>query len=254
MIAKNKISEVCQLHQKKVRDQLSLFIVEGTKSVCELLNSSMKIKELYASEKWIEEHKNLISDKINIFIASYSEMERMSNLKTPQEVLAVVFAPHFSVCDIDDKLPLLVLDDIRDPGNMGTIIRTAEWFGFQQILCSETTVEFANPKTIQATMGSFCRIKIVYTNLPSFFKSRQNNNNVFGTFMEGTNIAESLFPSDAIIVIGNESTGISEENKPFINKRIHIPSPIVKGQKAESLNASVAAAIVMYQYSISLLK
>jgi len=251
MIAKNKISEVRLLHQKKFRDQLHLFLVEGTKSVCDLLNSRMTVKELFASEKWIDEHRDLISNEIELFCVTNSELERLSNFKTPQEVLAVVVSPQFFIDDIDEKLPLLVLDDIRDPGNLGTIIRTAEWFGFRQLLCSDTTVEFTNPKTIQATMGSFSRMKIVYANLPSFFNARKEDGQVFGTFMKGKNIAELQFPLNAIFVIGNESNGISEEVKPFINERIHIPSPIVKGQKAESLNASVAAAIVLYQYSVS---
>lgn len=251
MIAKNKISEVRLLHQKKFRDQLHLFLVEGTKSVCDLLNSKMKIKELFASEKWIDEHRDLISNDFEIFCVTNSEIERMSNFKTPQEVLAVVVSPQFFIDDIDEKLPLLVLDDIRDPGNLGTIIRTAEWFGFRQLLCSDTSVEFTNPKTIQATMGSFCRMKIVFSNLPVFFKARKDNSQVFGAFMEGQNITESKFPLNAVFVIGNESNGISEDVRPFINERIHIPSPIVKGQKAESLNASVAAAIVLYQYSVS---
>ena len=251
MIAKSRIFEVRRLHQKKFRDELGLFMVEGTKSVCDLLNSRMTVRELYASENWMNEYRDLISNEIELFCVTNSEMERLSNFKTPQEVLAVVVSPQFFIDDIDENLPLLVLDDIRDPGNMGTIIRTADWFGFRQILCSDTSVEFTNPKTIQATMGSFCRMKIVFSNLPAFFKARKDNSHVFGAFMEGENIAESKFPLNAVFVIGNESNGVSEDMRPFINEKIHIPSPAISGQKAESLNASVAAAIVLYQYSVS---
>ena len=251
MISKNKISELRQLHQKKYRDKLSLFMVEGTKSVCDLLDSGMTVRELYASENWINEYRHLISNEIEIFCVTNSEMERLSNFKTPQEVLAVVATPEFCIRDIDEKLPLLVLDNIRDPGNMGTIIRTADWFGFRQILCSDTSVEFTNPKTIQATMGSFCRVNMFFSNLSAFLKARKENGNVFGTYMEGKSISELKFPLNAVFVIGNESNGISEEVRPFINEKIHIPSPAIPGQKAESLNASVAAAIVLYQYSVS---
>lgn len=252
MISKNTIADIRKLHQKKYRDEFKLFLVEGTKSVRELLQSKTGVKELYASKEWLERNSELIPETLPVSMVSAGEMERISCLKTPSEVLAIAVTPDYSPDDIRENLPLLVLDDIRDPGNMGTIIRTADWFGFRQILCSGSSVEFTNPKTIQATMGSFCRVKLIYTDLPEFFKNRNNDTPIFGTFMEGEDIANLSFPENAVFVIGNEANGISDALLPFITNKIHIPSPVTSPVSAESLNASIATAIILYRFSLSL--
>ena len=243
MITKTQIQEIKKLHQKKFRDESKTFIVEGTKSVLELLRSNLKVKALWSTENWAKTHKdNILSCHFNTL--SLKEMERISTLKTPQESLAIVEIPVFSVCDIDNSAPLLILDAIRDPGNFGTIIRTADWFGITQILASPDTVELTNPKTIQASMGAFARVKIIYSDLAEYLTKR-NDAPLFGTFMQGTPISQGNFSSNSMILIGNEANGISDTLLPFITEKISIPA---HSHDTESLNASIATAIVLYEF------
>ena len=160
MIGKGKISSITRLHQKKFRDESGLFIVEGIKSVGDLLRSSFEVEEVLATDTWVGEHKSDVPATAELTLVTSSEMERISAWKNPQPVLAVARIPQLDLSDIQYDQPLLILDDIRDPGNMGTIIRTADWFGIRQIVCSQTTVELYNPKVIQATMGSFTRVQV----------------------------------------------------------------------------------------------
>lgn len=247
-ISKKQISEIRFLHQKKFRDEHGLFLVEGTKSVLELLESEWQVKELYATPLWLGEYRGKIASPLLTIETGEKEMERISTLKTPQEVLAIVRKPLHKLQNIDTGKTILVLDGIRDPGNLGTIIRTADWFGIDQIICSEDTVEYTNPKTIQASMGSFIRTQLVYTSLEHFFSDLQEPFPVYGTFMEGIPVCDIKFGEGCRIIIGNESRGISSGLLPFITEKITIPSP--KESRTESLNASVASAIVLYQYSI----
>ncbi len=219
-------------------------MVEGTKSVIELLRSDLSIDSLWATESWIRSHENEWQ-RIKPNIITAKEMERITTLKTPQEVLAVAGAPSYTINHIDRNAPLLILEAIRDPGNLGTIVRTADWFGITQILASLDTVELTNPKTIQATMGSFSRVKVVYNDLSEYLEGRKDAP-LYGTFMQGTALSEVKFPSNGMILIGNEANGISEALYPFITERISIPT---HSHTAESLNASIAAAIVLYEAS-----
>lgn len=246
MLTKKRISEISKLHLKKYREELRQSIVEGTKSVLDLLNSDFLVHEVLGTEKWYSSHAIHQLDKSKFTIVTSKEMERISCLHTPQEVMAIVSFPIYTLTDIPDQSPLLVLDDIRDPGNLGTIIRTAEWFGFKYIICSANCVELTNPKTLQATMGSFCRVKLIYTDLVKFFQNTQRPRRVIGTFLEGKSISEIDFHTDDILVIGNESMGISESISSFINLKVHIPA--VSDSRAESLNASVATAILLYNF------
>lgn len=246
MLSKKKISEISKLHLKKYREELHQSIVEGTKSVLDLLNSDFIVHEVFGTEKWYCSHAIPQLDKTKSTIVTAKEMERISCLHTPQEVMAIVSFPIYSLTDIPKNSPLLVLDDIRDPGNLGTIVRTAEWFGFKHILCSPNCVELTNPKTIQATMGSFCRVKVIYADLVHFFQNTQHSGRVLGTFIEGKSISDVDFQTDDILVIGNESKGISESLSSFINLKVHIPA--VSNSHAESLNASVATAILLHNF------
>ncbi len=246
MITKSKIQEIRKLHKREGREAAQLFIVEGTKSCLELLQSSIPTVHIFATEKWLSKHHDILFP--NIETVSAAEMERLSCLKTTPEVLAIAQIPQFSIEEIKPEKPLLVLDNITNPGNLGTIIRTADWFGISQILCSEQTVEFTNPKVIQSTMGSFTRSSIIYTNLPAYLSTIKNRP-ILGLLMEGKAIEEVAFPSNSILVVGNESRGISEEVMALLTTPVHIPSYNPNFSSAESLNASIAAAIALFQMS-----
>ena len=252
MIGKGKISSITRLHQKKFRDESGLFIVEGIKSVDDLLRSSFEVEEVLATEAWVGEHENDVPSAAELTLVTPAEMERLSAWKNPQPVMAVVRIPQRDLSDIQYNQSLLILDDIRDPGNMGTIIRTADWFGIRQLVCSQTTVELYNPKVIQATMGSFTRVKVYYTDLESFIDNNLKERRVLGAFLEGTPVQRFDFQPSDVIVIGNEANGITEAVAQKINAKILIDSPVKSADKAESLNASIAAAILMYQYQVSL--
>lgn len=247
MISKHRISEIKKLDQKKFREEWGLFIVEGTKSVIDLLSSQLIINELFATDEWIQRHQKCLKNVVYSAV-SFSELERMSCLKSPQEVLAVVCKPHFDIQNINYQKPILVLDGIRDPGNLGTIIRTADWFGIKQIVCSMDCVEMTNPKTIMATMGSFSRMEVYYTDLSDFLTNEHINGTIYGTFMQGSPIQHIEFQPNDILVIGNEANGISKNIETLIQEKVHIPSYSSSANKAESLNASIATAIVLYQF------
>lgn len=242
---KNRISEIKKLQMKKFRDEYGLFVVEGRKSVADLLNSQMKTVTVAATAEWLEKFAGRLPASTEVLEATEKEMGRISALKSPQEVLAVAETPRFDIASISPAAPILALDGISDPGNMGTIMRTADWFGITNIVCSNDTVEFTNPKVIQASMGSFCRVKVFHTDLSDFLKM-QKNRNIYGTFLDGVAIQKTVFEENDIIVIGNEGNGISREVAEAVTGRIHIPAHKVNG--AESLNAAISAAIVLYQF------
>ena len=247
MISKAKISELKKLSQKKFRAESGLFIVEGTKSVEDLLASSLPVVELFATTSWLQAHHGQLAGITAVEVTD-TELERITALTTPQQVLAVVRTPHFTPADLDFADALLVLDGIRDPGNLGTILRTADWFGFRQVLCSPDCVEWTNPKTVQATMGSFARVKVVYANLPECLSQPQVQGRIFGTFMRGEPIQNIDFQKNDILVIGNEGKGISPEVAQCVQQRVSVPLASANPSHAESLNASIAAAIVMYEF------
>jgi len=244
LISKALISQIRFLHHKKHRDEQGVFIVEGVKSCLEVLQSDLEVVQCYTTSSHSERSEESQTNWITI---SEKEMERISCLTTPSEILCIVKKPHYSIHTLDDTKPLLVLDAIRDPGNLGTIIRTADWFGFTQILCSEDCVEFTNPKVIQATMGSFTRVKVVYANLVDYLKT-QTCRTIYGLTMKGELIHEQVFKSNDIVIIGSESHGISAELISIIKTKIEIPMFSHENKVPESLNASIAAAIFMYQY------
>ena len=245
MISKNRISQIRKLHAKKFRDESGLFLVEGYKSVEMLCASDFVVVEIFATgnaltdnAEWLEHH--------HPSLITVEEMARISTMQTPPELLAVAQQRH-DTQEIPENEPLIALDHISDPGNLGTIVRTADWFGIQHIICSPDCVEFYNPKVIQATMGSFAHIYVHKTDLPSFLKRESTRRRILGTFLNGESIGQFDFQSSDIVVIGNESNGISEEVSRAVTHRITIPTVAQGRDTAESLNAAVAAAVVMFR-------
>lgn len=253
MISKNQIKFVKSLRQKKLIQEYQLFVVEGTKMVNELLKAKFPIKEIYATSDFYR--KTPIDKEIDRHEIKLAELERISSLVSPNEVLAICKLPadSFDSASLKDNLTL-VLDNIKDPGNLGTIIRIADWFGIESIICSEETAFAYNPKVVQSTMGSIVRVNLHYTNLVDFFaeeKKPGNTTQVFGALLEGESIYSKELPSSGLIVIGNESKGISDDLLPFITDKVSIPSfsNYREGMgAAESLNAAVATSIICSEF------
>jgi len=246
MLSASKIKWVKALSQKKNRTQEGLFVVEGDKIVRELLQSNWDVVEVLALSSWFE--SNDISVKVNTQTISTKDLERMSSLSTPNQVLAVVKIPKNDINTLAlDSNYSLVLDNIQDPGNLGTIIRTADWFGITHIICSETTADIFNPKVIQATMGSFIRTRVFYTDVLKFLKDIAGKHPIMGAMLDGEDIFNTQLPSYGCLVIGNESRGISPEIARYISHKVAIPRRSSNPKLPESLNAGVAAAIVMAQ-------
>ncbi len=236
-LSKNQIKLVNSLHQKKYRIINSLFIVEGKKTTEEFLNSNFELEHLFSTS--IFEYKN--QEKVTII--SESELKKISSLKTPNSVLALFKIPKAGAPK--NRGLILVLDEINDPGNLGTIIRLCDWFGVEQLICSENTVDCYNPKVIQASMGSLCRMSVIYTELQSFLQN--SNLPKFATQMTGENMYDIKLPKEAILIMGNEANGINEDILDIVNKAISIPR-YGDFQKTESLNVSTATAIFLSEF------
>jgi TrmH family RNA methyltransferase len=238
MVSKNQIKLITSLVQKKNRIEHQLFIAEGIKVIQELFQSDFELVHLYSiSDLGI----NFPFEKTTRI--SENELKRISALTTPNECLALFKIP--KTTKFEDQGLIVALDDIRDPGNLGTIIRLCDWFGVKQLICSETTVDAYNPKVVQATMGSLARINIIYTNLVEVLQ--QTILPVYGTFMEGNNVYTESKTKEGIIVMGNESNGISNQVEQLILKKITIPR-FGALQKTESLNVATATAITLSEF------
>jgi TrmH family RNA methyltransferase len=239
------------LRQKKFRDQHRLFLVEGEKMVLEMAagdsDDRFHIRELFATPEWIDSHRILLpSLTASISEATPAEIKKVSNLVTPQPVIALVSIPPilFSAAELL-QTPVLAFESIRDPGNLGTIIRTADWFGISQIVCTPDSTDLFNPKVVQSTMGAITRVQVHYQELEPLLKSREMQaKTVFGTFMEGGNIYETALEPDPLILFGNESHGLSGRLTPHIRQRISIPSFSPGREGSESLNVASSVAVV----------
>ena len=238
MVSKNQIKLITSLQQKKFRQIHQLFVAEGVKVIQELLKSNFELEHLYMTESLFE---NVDSDKKSMI--SDSDLTKISSLNTANNCLAVFKIPK-AIPKNSDGL-ILALDDIRDPGNLGTIIRLSDWFGIAQIVCSEQTVDCYNPKVVQATMGSIARVSIRYVDLVKFLS--KENLPVFGTFMEGENVYSQDLPSNAILVLGNEGNGISKEIEKLVTNKLSIPR-FGDLQQTESLNVASATAIFFSEF------
>jgi len=238
MVSKNQIKFITSLQQKKYRLANQMFIAEGVKVIQELLQSNFVLEHLYETSSIFENianyQKSLISEQ---------DMKRISALSSPSACLAIFKIPKDNA--IENSGLIIALDDIRDPGNLGTIIRLSDWFGVKQILCSPETVDVYNPKVIQATMGSIARVKVSYLDLKSFFANTSLP--VFGAFMDGATIYKEKLATDGILIFGNEANGISSELEKFIENRIAIPR-FGDIQQTESLNVATATAIFLSEF------
>jgi TrmH family RNA methyltransferase len=240
-ISKQEKKYINSLSVKKYRDKERLFTVEGEKSVREFLSSSFKVRKIYCTSECDFSDRHPDISRITL-----AEMQQISNLKTPSPVLAVVEIPTIETATIPYSELILALDDIQDPGNLGTIIRLADWFGINHIVCSLFTADAYGPKTVQATMGSLTRINLVYTELYSFLKTASEEIPVYGTFLEGENIYTTELSGNGIIVMGNEGKGISHEIAGLVSRELRIPA--FAHNAAESLNVAVATAITCSEF------
>lgn len=244
-ISKNKIKYIHSLELKKIRKEEKVFLAEGPKLVSDL-SGHFQCRFLAATTSWLQE--NPVIQANEIVEVSQEELSKASLLKTPQQVLAIFEQPQYELKSETVQQSLcLALDDIQDPGNLGTIIRLADWFGIEHIICSRGTVDVYNPKTIQATMGAIARVKVYYTSLTDFIRSL-NDIPVFGTFLDGKNMYEQPLSSNGLIVMGNEGNGIGKEVESLINRKLYIPNYPLERETSESLNVAMATAIICAEF------
>ncbi len=236
MLSKNEVKYIQSLYHKKHRDEDMLFIAEGPKLTDELLKSDFEIKHVYAIKEWLEAQP---LNTVPVTEISEAELARISNLQTANKVLVIASQKAESVSPALHNNLTIVLDGIHDPGNFGTIIRIADWFGIKQIIASEDCVEVYNPKVIQSTMGSICRVNVWYSNLQQWLVNIDVP--VYGALLNGENVYNLKSITEGLLIIGNESKGIREPLKSIITHPITIP----KRGNAESLNAAIATGIIV---------
>ena len=251
MLSHNQIKYINSLKIKKFRQQHGTFIVEGEKGVSELLSGSLSVVKVFALADWLDKNESVLKkNSIELQDITADELKKISDLITPNQVLAIAEIPDITLPEPGELTGItLALDGIRDPGNMGTMIRTADWFGIKRIVCSSDSVDMYNPKVIQATMGSFGRVSVFYTDLIPFFKALPAHVPVYGALLEGPDITNITFTRPGIILIGSESHGISAELISYVNNPLHIPRFSLTGadNQAESLNASIANGIICFE-------
>jgi len=240
MISKNQVKYIHQLEQKKYRKREGLFVAEGTKVVGDLLKYH-KPEALFATDEW------KAPDGISYTIVTEEELRRISFLQHPQQVLGLFPIPPQTTATNFGGALVLALDGVQDPGNLGTIIRIADWFGIETIICSEDTADAWNPKVIQATMGSIARVNIIYTNLLDFLDTLPPDFPIYGTLLDGENIYSEPLSEEGLIIMGNEGNGISEAVRTKINRKLLIPD-FHQGETADSLNVAIATAITCSEF------
>jgi TrmH family RNA methyltransferase len=252
MISKNKSKFIIALQKKKNRDEENLFVIEGDKLIREFLNADIRLKILAAKPEFL----NSLTDGMLRLIeetesVSFEELRQLSSLKTPHNALAVVrkHEPEFELSGIFSQLSV-ALDGVQDPGNLGTIIRAAAWFGISNVICSKDSVDVYNPKVIQSTMGAILHVNVYYTDLGEFLSgAKKKDIHVFGTMLEGDSIYSNELGKNGVILLGNESKGISNDLIPFITDKIFIPGATSSKPGIESLNVGMAASIVFSEFT-----
>ncbi len=253
MLSKNKIKFINSIKKKKYREIHQCFFAEGEKLVDELLNSNVQIIEIFATAGWINKNKQglYLRPELDVIEISENDLNKISLLTTPNKVFAIAKQPvyEYKIEEICTGLSLF-LENINDPGNLGTIIRIADWFGIKNIFCSKESVDVYNPKVVQTSMGAIYRVKIHYVESSEFLAdlSKLENFNIYGTFLEGNNIYQESLDNHGLIIMGSESHGISKELEPLINKKLFIPNYPSNEETSESLNISVATAIVCSEF------
>jgi len=264
MLSKSQIKHINSLKIRKYRDEYQEFIAEGSTLVTDLIGGGFEIAGVYAQSQWISSFEKLTRDKnVPVFETAPKEMERITSLSSPSPVLAIVKIPpddseslkEADALSLEQLLPglyedlSLMLEGISDPGNLGTILRIADWFGIRNVFCSGNCVELYNPKVVQSSMGSVARVKVHYTDLAGLLEKLNGRVAVYGTFLKGDPVYSRQSLKNGIIIIGSEAHGISDDLTPFVTERLFIPSygTSVNG-KAESLNAAVASAIIISEF------
>jgi RNA methyltransferase, TrmH family len=239
MVSKNTVKFIKSLHRKKIRKQEQLFFVEGAKNVTELLLANFAVHQLLHTDKFRQQHPMLVEQcKGETLLVTPEELQQMGTFQTNDTALAVARMPDPDEFVVERGELALALDDIRDPGNLGTIIRVADWYGIEKIISSPQTAEIFNPKVLHASMGSFCRIRWKYADLVQVLP--QTAVPIYGACLEGQNVHGLVLKEEGIILMGNESRGISDELMPLVHHKISIP----KFGTAESLNVAIATAVI----------
>ena len=247
MLSKNDIKNIKSLEHKKFRTEKGLFIAEGHKVVDELLGC-MECVLLAATSDWLDHHRSIPAKRVEVLSAD--ELKRASLLQNPQDVIAVFNIPQHDATPAKAAASSLVLalDDVQDPGNLGTIVRIADWFGIKDIFCSKATADIYNPKAVQATMGALARVKVHYTDLSQALAQLPDSVPVYGTFLEGDIIYDTPLTTNGIIVMGNEGNGISAEISQAVTRRLYIPNWPQGAPTSESLNVAIATAVVCSEF------
>jgi RNA methyltransferase, TrmH family len=250
MISKNTIKLIKSLALKKIREKESLFLVEGDKNVSEVLDSKFIIEKLFATSSFLINNQTILSNVKLVTEVSKEDINQASLLKSPQNSLALCRLPNST--ELPEKINsnlTIFLDEIQDPGNLGTIIRICDWFGIEHLFCSPKTADIFNPKVIQSSMGSFCRVNVWYTPFETVSAlANKLKIPIYGAFLDGENIYNQKLPQQALLVMGNEGNGIGPEIEHKIERKIKIPKFSENQKSAESLNVSVATAIICSEF------
>lgn len=247
MLSKNKVKYIHSLELKKYRNEYNAFVAEGNKLVADMLGA-FECELLLAKPSWMATQGDL--DVTELMTADDDDIQKASFLKTPQDVLAIFKRPEWQLGSVDPSTQLvLALDGIQDPGNLGTIIRLADWFGIEHIVCSMDTADVFNPKTVQATMGALAHVKVHYTELETFLKAqRALSTPLYGTFLDGENIYTKNLSEAGILIMGNEGNGVRPSIEALVNEKLYIPSYPAERETSESLNVAIATAVVCGEF------
>lgn len=240
-MTKAEIQLVRSLQDKRNREEEQLFVAEGEKLISEIGSSSLRIRKIFALEGLFDgPHTEVVSRK---------DMERLSLLKTPSKALALVEQPHYPLPRPSAERLMLALDEVQNPGNLGTIIRLADWFGIEEIICSKNSADCFNPKVVQATMGAILRVRVHYVDLPDFLRrAAEADTPLYGTFLEGDNLYDAPITKGGIVVMGNEGRGVSKEVADLISHRLFIPPYPADSRTSESLNVAMATGIICAEF------
>ena len=247
MLSKSKIKQIRSLELKKFRNELNAFVAEGNKLVADMLHA-FECDLLIAKPSWMATQGDIPAKEL--LEADDDDIRKASFLKNPQDVLAVFKRPTWSLDDADPKKQLiLALDGIQDPGNLGTIIRLADWFGIEHIIWSQDTADVFSPKTVQATMGALVHVKVHYTDLHDYLKKQAEQQiPLYGTFLDGENMYAKELSETGIIIMGNEGNGIRPEIETLVNEKLYIPNYPQDRETSESLNVAIATAVVCAEF------
>ena len=247
MLSKSILKQIKSLEQRKYRRESGLFVAEGGKTVNDLIACGLGVERILATREWLDSH--MLNGKYGVTEITEEELRRASFLRTPQGILAIFRQPEYTLdYNAPTKHLCLALDNVQDPGNLGTIVRIADWFGIEEIYCAAGSADIYNPKCIQATMGAAGRVKIFYIDLPDFLSQIKDRAPIYGTFLDGENVYSKQLGANGIIVMGNEGNGISDGCAVHINERLLIPNYPAGRETSESLNVSTATAIICSEF------